>query len=111
MILMLWQDFYGQRLAERIGQALLVSGFALGTIVGFVKQSLPIAVIGWAIGVALTILICVPPWPMYSKHPIKWRPARFSKKAAVKEDEPKSAEASPTKEHGNSLKKKHIKKN
>jgi hypothetical protein len=76
-------------------------------------QSLPAAVIGWAIGVALTILVCVPPWPVYSKHPIKWRPARFSSKSGTKEthDEPNSSEGSPTKERENALKKKHVKKN
>lgn len=77
-------------------------------------QSLPVAVIGWAIGVFLTILVCVPPWPMYSKHPIKWRPARFSKKASASKEtqvEDESSEGLPTKEQGNSLKKKHIKKN
>lgn len=44
--------------AERLGQVLIVLGFLIGTIVGFIQQSLFVAAIGWLAGAALTIVVC-----------------------------------------------------
>ena len=40
-----------------MGHAIIIAGFAIGTIIGFWKQSLLIAIYGWAAGLVLAILV------------------------------------------------------
>ncbi|KAK2628626.1 hypothetical protein QTJ16_001729 [Diplocarpon rosae] len=67
-------DFEGQRLAEWLTTALLATFGAVAFIVGFVKEDIKLALrIGLA-GSALTLLMVVPPWGFFKRHPVKWLP-------------------------------------
>ena len=44
-------------MAEDLGHGIIIAGFAIGTIVGFWKQSLLIAIYGWVIGFVVTVLV------------------------------------------------------
>lgn len=67
-------DYQGQRDAERISQIIIVLGFVLGTGYGWWVQSLLFALYGWLAGLAVAFLVCVPSWPHFRRHPIKWLP-------------------------------------
>jgi hypothetical protein len=40
-----------------LGHGIIIAGFAIGTIVGFWKQSLLISIYGWAIGFILAVIV------------------------------------------------------
>jgi signal peptidase complex subunit 1 len=65
-------DFDGQRLAERTSTAILTLSSVVAFIVGFIHQDIYLIMwIGLA-GTALAMLLVVPPWPIYNKHPQPW---------------------------------------
>ncbi|PBP23897.1 microsomal signal peptidase 12kDa subunit [Diplocarpon rosae] len=52
----------------------LAEGQIVAFIVGFVKEDIKLALrIGLA-GSALTLLMVVPPWGFFKRHPVKWLP-------------------------------------
>jgi len=67
-------DFEGQRLAEFLTTALLVTAGAISFIVGFIRQDIKTALLIGLGGTAVTFLAVVPPWPIYNRHPVKWLP-------------------------------------
>ncbi|KAF1811902.1 microsomal signal peptidase 12 kDa subunit [Eremomyces bilateralis CBS 781.70] len=65
-------DFEGQRLAELMQYAFLTTVGAIAFIYGYVTQNVyNSAYIGLG-GTALTMLLVVPPWPFFNKHPVRW---------------------------------------
>lgn len=73
--------------AERVGQVLIAAGFTLGTIYGWFTQSLLFALYGWVGGLALALILCVPPWPFFRLHPIKWLPLAQEEEEEEEESE------------------------
>ncbi|RMZ83606.1 hypothetical protein DV738_g900, partial [Chaetothyriales sp. CBS 135597] len=70
--LRLKMDFHGQRLVEIISNSLLIGFSAIALLVGFVKQDIHLSLwIGLA-GFVLTLLVVVPPWPIFNQHPEPW---------------------------------------
>ncbi|KAG9285886.1 hypothetical protein G9A89_013311 [Geosiphon pyriformis] len=65
-------DFEGQKLAEYVYQITVVTFAAIGFGVGFYLQSLEITLQIYAIGVVLSALLVLPPWPFYNSHPVQW---------------------------------------
>ncbi|CAM8980041.1 unnamed protein product [Rhodiola kirilowii] len=65
-------DWQGQKLAEQLMQILLVSfalgGFATGYFLGSFLLMLQIN----GIGVVVTLIVTVPNWPWFNKHPLTW---------------------------------------
>jgi hypothetical protein len=47
---------------------------AVGFIAGYVQQSFDLTFKFWAVGTALAALLVLPPWPFYSRHPVRWLP-------------------------------------
>jgi signal peptidase complex subunit 1 len=45
----------------------------LSFVVGFVLGSVQVTVYVLGAGTMLTFLVCVPPWPMYKKHQLKFQ--------------------------------------
>lgn len=41
--------------------------------VGFYAQNMPITTYGFLFGILVAILIVVPDWPVFNKHPVGWR--------------------------------------
>lgn len=85
-------DYQGQRNAERLGQATIVLGFFIGTVYGWARQNLLLALYGWLIGLALSFVLCVPAWPWFRRHPIKWLPNRVEESESESESESDSEE-------------------
>ncbi|KAH8548490.1 putative signal peptidase-like protein 12 kDa [Umbelopsis sp. PMI_123] len=65
-------DFEGQRLAELISQVILTISAIIGFLYGYVQQSLEATVLIFGVGFAITLLVTLPPWPFYNRHPVKW---------------------------------------
>ncbi|CAD0042492.1 unnamed protein product [Aureobasidium pullulans] len=47
-------------------------------MVGFATQDITYTLYILLGGAALTFVVCVPPWPIYNKDPVKWLPAKKS---------------------------------
>ncbi|KAL2754679.1 hypothetical protein ACRALDRAFT_2109563 [Sodiomyces alcalophilus JCM 7366] len=65
-------DFKGQGLAELLSTLLLSAFAALSFVVGFTQQDIKLAVYIGLVGTSLTFLVVVPPWPYFTRHPVKW---------------------------------------
>ncbi|KMU73883.1 hypothetical protein CISG_03861 [Coccidioides immitis RMSCC 3703] len=65
-------DFHGQRLAEILSTVLLILFGAIGFIAGYIYQDIFITVLIGTVGLISTMLVVVPSWPIYNKHPEPW---------------------------------------
>ncbi|CAF0812490.1 unnamed protein product [Brachionus calyciflorus] len=66
-------DFVGQRRAERLFQV-IVSVFAvIGFVYGFIVQKFSFTLIILAVGVGLSALAVLPPWPFWKRNQLKWQ--------------------------------------
>ncbi|KAJ3024314.1 UNVERIFIED_CONTAM: hypothetical protein HDU68_008247 [Siphonaria sp. JEL0065] len=70
------KDFRGQILVERIFQVSLTVFGIVSFFAGYFSESLKLLVGINVVGLLLTMIIAVPPWPMYRIHPVKWQAAR-----------------------------------
>uniref|UniRef100_A0A0N5A8M6 Signal peptidase complex subunit 1 n=1 Tax=Syphacia muris TaxID=451379 RepID=A0A0N5A8M6_9BILA len=73
-------DFVGQRKAERIYQVVLILFAVVGFILGYVIQQLCIAIYTLGIGLLLSVILVIPPWPYLRQNPIRWQPTQTEKK-------------------------------
>lgn len=85
-------DFEGQDLSERLFKYILVTAGVIGFIVGYISQELSHTVFILLAGLGISGLVCLPPWPMYRKHPLHWQPA------STTDDEDESKKQSPKQE-------------
>ncbi|KAI9227458.1 MAG: microsomal signal peptidase 12kDa subunit [Piptocephalis tieghemiana] len=65
-------DFEGQRVSQRIAELLILVGTVLSYTVGYSTSSVFNSFIAFGGTIVLAALICVPPWPAYNKHPVKF---------------------------------------
>eukprot|EP01032_Pedospumella_encystans_P015213 gene15213-17419_t len=65
-------DYKGQRLSEYIYSILTILFGGVAWIVGYVKGDFQVTFYGWAAGLALALLLCIPDWPMYNRNPVTW---------------------------------------
>ncbi|KPI41531.1 uncharacterized protein AB675_9351 [Cyphellophora attinorum] len=69
-------DFKGQALAEDMSTFSLYTCTMVALVCGFVMDDIYITL--WT-GLGLTLavmLLIVPPWPFYNKHPVRWLGSR-----------------------------------
>ena len=65
-------DFEGQILSERLYRIILVTFTIIAMIVSYMTQKLCHGVYILCFGLLLSLLICLPSWPMYNRHQLKW---------------------------------------
>ena len=75
-------DFEGQSLAEKLYRILLVIFTIIAMIVSYMTQQLSHGVYILCSGLILTLLVCLPSWPMYNRQQLKW----LKSKERAKED-------------------------
>ena len=75
-------DFEGQSLAEKLYRILLVIFTIIAMIVSYMTQQLSHGVYILCCGLILTLLVCLPSWPMYNRQQLKW----LKSKERAKED-------------------------
>ncbi|CAM9615402.1 unnamed protein product, partial [Ectocarpus sp. 13 AM-2016] len=66
------QDFKGQLLAENLYFYIVILLGAVGWVVGFVMGDFMYTLAGWGAGMALSMILVVPDWPMFNRNPTKW---------------------------------------
>ena len=65
-------DFEGQLLAEKLYRIILVIFTIIAIIVSYITQRLCHGVYILCFGLVLSLLLCLPSWPMYNRHQLKW---------------------------------------
>jgi len=65
-------DYQGQRLAELMFYWIILSFGGVGWIIGYFQQDFMIVFKFWLVGVVISVVLCVPDWPYFNRHPIKW---------------------------------------
>mmetsp|Transcript_37520 Transcript_37520/g.81753 ORF Transcript_37520/g.81753 Transcript_37520/m.81753 type:complete len:80 (+) Transcript_37520:292-531(+) len=65
-------DYEGQKLSELLFHWIILSFGAVGWIVGYFHQDFSYVFYAWSVGTLISIVLCVPDWPFYNKHPVKW---------------------------------------
>lgn len=68
-------DFQGQKLAENLLVKITIVFAVIGFIAGYAISDFSLMVKINGVGLALTLLAVLPPWPWYSKNPLPWLPA------------------------------------
>eukprot|EP00545_Synedropsis_sp_CCMP1620_P006234 CAMPEP_0119018340 /NCGR_PEP_ID=MMETSP1176-20130426/19121_1 /TAXON_ID=265551 /ORGANISM="Synedropsis recta cf, Strain CCMP1620" /LENGTH=77 /DNA_ID=CAMNT_0006972313 /DNA_START=75 /DNA_END=308 /DNA_ORIENTATION=+ len=65
-------DYEGQRLAEILFQWIICSFGAVGWVIGYINQDFYQTFYVWLVAVVISVIICVPDWPFFNRHPVKW---------------------------------------
>eukprot|EP00049_Salpingoeca_infusionum_P018585 m.357891 g.357891 ORF g.357891 m.357891 type:complete len:93 (-) comp17978_c0_seq1:448-726(-) len=65
-------DYEGQKLAELLAQSIIAAFAVIGFLWGWYWQRFSETFIVFSAGVILAALLCIPPWPFYRRHSIKW---------------------------------------
>jgi len=51
---------------------IILSFGGVGWIIGYFQQDFMIVFKFWLVGVVISVVLCVPDWPYFNRHPIKW---------------------------------------
>jgi signal peptidase complex subunit 1 len=65
-------DYQGQKLSENLFYYIILLFGSVGWIYGYILQDFTYVFYSWSVGVGISLVLCVPDWPIYNKHPIKW---------------------------------------
>ena len=65
-------DYQGQKLSQNLFYYIIILFGSIGWIYGYILQDFTYVFYSWSVGVLISIVLCVPDWPIYNKHPIKW---------------------------------------
>ena len=65
-------DFEGQILAAKLYRIILVAFTIIAMIVSYITQKLCHGVYILCFGLVVTLILCLPSWPMYNRHQLKW---------------------------------------
>ncbi|PLW34552.1 hypothetical protein PCASD_12917 [Puccinia coronata f. sp. avenae] len=68
-------DFEGQRKADKLNNWILSLTTVVALIAGYVLQSMLLTFGIYGAGFLTALLVVVPPWPCYNKHPVSWLPS------------------------------------
>ncbi|KAF8803990.1 microsomal signal peptidase 12 kDa subunit [Phlegmacium glaucopus] len=74
-------DFAGQKSVESISRVVLVASTVASFIIGFALQDMRLTFAILALTSASLLLVVLPPWPMFNRHPVKWLPVDDSTKS------------------------------
>jgi signal peptidase complex subunit 1 len=65
-------DYEGQKLCENLFYWMIIIFGAVGWVYGYIEQDFVYVFYAWGVGMILSIIICVPDWPWFNRHPVKW---------------------------------------
>ncbi|KAG5436878.1 hypothetical protein PCANB_001631 [Pneumocystis canis] len=75
-------DYEGQTVSGILANIIIVFFSVLAYLAGFFFQNLMITFCTFIIGVLVSFIVIIPPWPIYNMHPVKWHQPSKSKKNA-----------------------------
>jgi len=76
-------DLVGQRNAERLYMIILLAVAVPAYLLGWFYGSMRLMLIVYAAGVAAAVVLAVPDWPFWNRHPLRWLPAGSVKRSAA----------------------------
>ena len=93
-------DYRGQQFSEYLYYFLTIFFGGIAWVVGYVADNFQLTVYGWAVGLGLALILCIPDWPMYNKHPVTWatKSKPEDEKSDAKGDKQKGKERKEKKE-------------
>ena len=65
-------DFKGQLHCERAFQIMVILFGLVGFAVGYIQQEFRLTYYFLATGGGISAVICLPDWPWWNRHPLKW---------------------------------------
>ena len=65
-------DYKGQQLSEWIYYFLTISFGVAAWVYGFIHEDFGLTVQGWAVGLGLALIMCIPDWPIFNRAPVQW---------------------------------------
>ncbi len=65
-------DFKGQHRAETLATKMMIFTSVMSFLVGWMRQDFTLMLGLFVAGVIATLVVTVPNWPMYNRHPITW---------------------------------------
>ncbi|BDA42930.1 probable signal peptidase complex subunit 1 [Coccomyxa sp. Obi] len=68
-------DFQGQKLAEQLCLYIICAAGAVAFALGWAEGSFALMMKVYGSGVAVAMVACVPDWPWFNRHPLKWLPS------------------------------------
>ncbi|THU90606.1 microsomal signal peptidase [Dendrothele bispora CBS 962.96] len=74
-------DFAGQKLVDDIVRIWLIAATAISFVAGFALQSLLVTFSILGLSTVALLVVVIPPWPMFNRHPVKWLPVAETKKS------------------------------
>mmetsp|Transcript_1359 Transcript_1359/g.2203 ORF Transcript_1359/g.2203 Transcript_1359/m.2203 type:complete len:103 (-) Transcript_1359:525-833(-) len=94
-------DYKGQRLCEYIYSILTILLGAIAWCIGYFQGDFLVTFYGWSIGLGLSLLLCIPDWPMFNRNPVTW----LDEIGKSNKPKPPSSKGSKTKKTSSSSKK------
>mmetsp|Transcript_30007 Transcript_30007/g.87387 ORF Transcript_30007/g.87387 Transcript_30007/m.87387 type:complete len:108 (-) Transcript_30007:288-611(-) len=76
-------DYDGQRLAELLYYWIIIVFGAIGWIWGYLKGDFMLTFYAWAVGVGISVVLCVPDWPWFNRHPVRWSETAWDKRSGA----------------------------
>jgi signal peptidase complex subunit 1 len=77
-------DFYGQRVAEYLYQALIIVAGVVGFAYGYWQQRFLYTFYFIFAAFVVSMLLVVPDWPFWNRHPAPWQPVSAPKAMRTK---------------------------
>ena len=65
-------DFKGQQRAEKLATKMIIFTTAMSFLIGWMRQDFLLMLCLFLAGVIVTLVVTVPNWPMFNRHPITW---------------------------------------
>mmetsp|Transcript_27148 Transcript_27148/g.27388 ORF Transcript_27148/g.27388 Transcript_27148/m.27388 type:complete len:94 (+) Transcript_27148:124-405(+) len=78
-------DYRGQKWTELLYYIIVILFGTVAWIIGYFERDFFTAFYGWAIGLGLSLVVCIPDWPFYNLNKVEWLaeiPDRTEVKAA-----------------------------
>lgn len=68
-------DYQGQGRAELLYEVIILFCTVGGAIFAYISQQFSYALYSHLAGFVIACILCLPPWPIFKRKPVKWRPA------------------------------------
>mmetsp|Transcript_63588 Transcript_63588/g.143444 ORF Transcript_63588/g.143444 Transcript_63588/m.143444 type:complete len:96 (+) Transcript_63588:119-406(+) len=78
-------DYQGQKLAELAYYWIIIIFGGIGWLWGFYEKNFMYTFNAWAVGVVISVVLCVPDWPWFNRNPVVWWNGQTRKSSSTKE--------------------------
>mmetsp|Transcript_17642 Transcript_17642/g.17078 ORF Transcript_17642/g.17078 Transcript_17642/m.17078 type:complete len:84 (+) Transcript_17642:124-375(+) len=65
-------DYEGQKLSENLFCYIIIAFGAVGWVIGYFHQDFTYVFYLWSVGMVISVVLCVPDWPFFNRHPVQW---------------------------------------